>query len=281
MNNFVRNQSIKCKYCQSTAIVKYGTFEGMQRYFCKICRRKFADNDALPKMKTPIWIISLVLDSYYKGMSLGSIQKEIDQRHGAYYAESSIYNWIIRFSKEAIEQAKSFHPKTGDTLCLCATPIKSEKRQLRFMDIFDINSKFLLASRIFETETRQSLMNFIKSASLTTKNSAQTLIILLPDDAFDFDSLDEASQKRLTNKIIFKMTDKEITGQFNELLKKRRHIIHGFKNMENAQILAGAWQVHYNFIAGNEKAARIPPAQKMRATPFRTWADIVTQSIKD
>jgi transposase-like protein len=33
--------------------VKYGTFQGMQRYFCKDCRRKFADNDSLPGMKTP------------------------------------------------------------------------------------------------------------------------------------------------------------------------------------------------------------------------------------
>jgi len=85
----------------------------MQRYFCKDCRRKFADNDSLPKMKTPVWIISLALSCYFDGMSLAAVQREINQRHGAYYAQSSIYNWIVRFSGEAVRQARVFQPMTG------------------------------------------------------------------------------------------------------------------------------------------------------------------------
>ena len=123
MDQSIHKLSVSCKYCNSTNIVKYGTFQGMQRYFCKNCRRKFADNDAIPKMKTPIWIISLALDSYYNGMSLGTIQKEINQRHGAYYAQSSIYNWIIRFSTEAVRQAKAFQPAVSDRWLFCSTPV--------------------------------------------------------------------------------------------------------------------------------------------------------------
>lgn len=280
MKNFVRNQAIKCKYCQSTAIVKYGTFEGMQRYFCKECRRKFADNDALPKMKTPVWIISLVLDSYYKGMSIGEIQKEIDQRHGAYYAQSSIYNWILRFSKEAVEQGKSFHPKTGDVWCLYITPIKTEKRQSLIYDIFDISSKFLLISRIFENGNKTSLINLIKPASVSIYSPGQTITLLLPDGVGDLDSTLEIKNKGTTSKFVLKQADKEIKGQCNDLLKKRSRLIRSFNNIEVAQILTGAWQVHYNFISGNEKTARIPPAQKMGGTHFKTWSDIVTQSMK-
>lgn len=33
-----------CKYCGSPNVVKFGTFEGVQRYWCKNCERKFADN---------------------------------------------------------------------------------------------------------------------------------------------------------------------------------------------------------------------------------------------
>jgi hypothetical protein len=105
VDRVIHKQSVTCKFCSSPDIVKYGTFHGMQRYFCKSCRRKFADNDALPKMKTPIWIISLSLNCYYNGMSLAAVQREINQRHGAYYAQSSIYNWIMRFSGEAVRRA--------------------------------------------------------------------------------------------------------------------------------------------------------------------------------
>ena len=31
---------IQCKYCNSPNIVKYGTYEGIQRYWCKDCKRK-------------------------------------------------------------------------------------------------------------------------------------------------------------------------------------------------------------------------------------------------
>jgi len=44
---------MNCKYCGSPNVVKFGTFNGIQRYWCKDCKRKFADNKALLKMKTP------------------------------------------------------------------------------------------------------------------------------------------------------------------------------------------------------------------------------------
>jgi tRNA(Ile2) C34 agmatinyltransferase TiaS len=34
-----------CKNCGSTAVVRFGTYKGVQRYWCKTCKRKFkADN---------------------------------------------------------------------------------------------------------------------------------------------------------------------------------------------------------------------------------------------
>jgi len=41
-------------------------------------------------------------------------KKEINLRHGAYYAQSGIYNWIVRFSKEAVSQGKAFTPAVSD-----------------------------------------------------------------------------------------------------------------------------------------------------------------------
>jgi transposase-like protein len=46
--------SFCCKYCGSTNIVRYGQSGGTQYWWCKDCKRKFADNEALPEMKTPI-----------------------------------------------------------------------------------------------------------------------------------------------------------------------------------------------------------------------------------
>ena len=39
---------IKCKYCNSPNIIKFGIYKGVQRYYCKDCKRKFV-LDTLPK----------------------------------------------------------------------------------------------------------------------------------------------------------------------------------------------------------------------------------------
>jgi len=44
---------IKCKYCNSPNIVKFGTYKGVQRYFCKDCKRKFKNDDSLLYGKVP------------------------------------------------------------------------------------------------------------------------------------------------------------------------------------------------------------------------------------
>lgn len=47
-------REITCKNCGSTAVVKFGSYKGVQRYFCKACKRKFkADDDVFHMRKSP------------------------------------------------------------------------------------------------------------------------------------------------------------------------------------------------------------------------------------
>ena len=42
---------MNCKYCNSANVVKFGTFEGVQRYWCKDCKRKFANYSLVESSK--------------------------------------------------------------------------------------------------------------------------------------------------------------------------------------------------------------------------------------
>ena len=64
---------IRCKYCGSHHVIKYGTYHGHQRFWCKDCERKFADNDALPEMQTPVEQVGAAISIFYEGQSLNSI----------------------------------------------------------------------------------------------------------------------------------------------------------------------------------------------------------------
>src|SRR4030042_4569564 len=62
-----RNSDIAtCTYCGSSNVVKFDTFEDIQRWWCKDCKRKFAE----PSMKTP-------LGMYFGGMPLDSVQRQL------------------------------------------------------------------------------------------------------------------------------------------------------------------------------------------------------------
>jgi transposase-like protein len=45
--------SVTCKYCGSPSVVKHGFVEGVQKYLCKVCKRRFSADDRLFCMKTP------------------------------------------------------------------------------------------------------------------------------------------------------------------------------------------------------------------------------------
>jgi len=41
----VTTKTVTCKNCGSTACVKFGSYKGVQRYWCKSCNRKFKGDD--------------------------------------------------------------------------------------------------------------------------------------------------------------------------------------------------------------------------------------------
>jgi len=74
---------IICKHCGSHNVIRYGTYNGQQRFLCKDCNRKFADNDALPDMQTPIEQVGAAVSMFYEGQSLNSITRLLTQIYGS------------------------------------------------------------------------------------------------------------------------------------------------------------------------------------------------------
>ena len=71
-----------CKLSLSVLEIKYGSYKGIPRYFCKDCKRKFVATDTIPKMQYSTSKVSDVLNMYYEGMSLQEIRRNFIQQHG-------------------------------------------------------------------------------------------------------------------------------------------------------------------------------------------------------
>ncbi len=94
--------SVKCKYCGSKHIVKYGKLNNIQRWFCRGCERKFVDNDSLPKMKSTIEKVASSLNMYFSGMSLRQISRHLNHMYKEKPSHSTIYRVLSRVLFEIV-----------------------------------------------------------------------------------------------------------------------------------------------------------------------------------
>jgi len=85
------NNPIICKHCGSVGVVKFGSYKGVQRYWCKVCKRKFKADDTLFHMKTPANQVSSALNTYYEGMSTKAIRRHLQQEYDNSPSTATIY----------------------------------------------------------------------------------------------------------------------------------------------------------------------------------------------
>jgi len=66
-----KQQKTKCPCCESSEVVKRGTFQTeahgkQQRYFCKSCNKKFIERNAFYRMRNNEKKITLSIDLFIK-----------------------------------------------------------------------------------------------------------------------------------------------------------------------------------------------------------------------
>jgi len=270
------NNNILCKYCQSPNAIKFGTFNGVQRYWCKDCKRKFADNKALPTMKTPIEHISTALSCYFGGMPLDAIQRHLQQQFGVYYSEMGVYNWIRRFSQEAVNRVASFQPIVGDTWIADETVLKVGGRNIWFFDVIDEKTRYLLASRLSTSRTIKEAALVMNEAKRRAGKSPKRIITDKLAAYIDgIELVFGADTKHVQSKPFTDVNSTNVIERFHGTLKDRTKVVRGFKNMDTARLLTQAWLVHYNFFKEHTTLGDVPPAVRMGATPIKDWAEVV------
>lgn len=270
----------RCKYCDSPNIIKFGTFQGIQRYWCKDCKRKFTELDTLPKMKTPINEIGSVLNMYYSGSPIDAIQTQLKQDYGKYLSEPAIYKWIARFTKEAILKAKDFKPKVGNVWLADETGLNVGGRNVWFWDIIDEKSRYLLASHISVARTTEDAQILIEKA---IKKAGKMPEVVITDKLRAYiDGIDLATGGRAAHIRSKPFTDENSTNiieRFHGTLKQRTNVIHHFKDLETARLLSEGWLIHYNFFKEHESLGNVSPVRHMNLEmPFQDWNDVVRYS---
>lgn len=264
-----------CKYCGSTGVVKFGTYKGVQRYFCKVCERKFKADDTTFHMKTPANQVTSALNMFYEGMSINAIRRNLKQEYGNMPSTATIYEWIQKYTQYATDSIKDYQPKVvGDTWIADETVIEIDGNNVWLWDIIDEKTRYLLATRISRSRTtRDAQMLYDKAIKTAGKEPSNVITDKL---ASYLDVRYGKDTEHIQSKPFAVEDNTQMIERFHETLKQRTKVMRGLKNMESAHDFISGWLVHYNYLRPHTALNDKTPAEVAGiAYPYQNWADII------
>jgi transposase-like protein len=274
-------ESLTCKLCGSQNIIRFGHYRGIQRWWCKDCRHKFADNDALPDMRMPTDQVSLAVGMYYEGRSLNIIPRLMYQLQHSLVSHTSVKKWVGLFSRLAAREAGKARVNAGDTWLAYEKSIKIGSKNYWVIDITDSNTWFLLATKLSSGRS----IDDIREAMETARDRACKVPAQVLTDSWKgyLDGIEMAYGADIRGVPTLPSGDMEeylrLAESWQRTLKDRDKIINRLKNKEQAQLILNGWLVHYNYFRIHEALIGRTPGEAAKSTfKYRSWADLVHQS---
>jgi putative transposase len=270
---------LKCKYCRSENVIKYGKHKDVQYHYCKDCRHKFAGIDTIPKMQYSTSKIADAINMFYEGMSLKEIRRNFIQQHNDYISDVTAFNWIRRFTELAAIEAAKYTPQVGGTWVAGETIIDIDGEDAWLWDIMDTRTRFLIATHMSYTRTKNDALILMEKAYIKTGMTpgviyTDKLRVYLEGIELIFGG--GTTHKR--GNTFGVETNSNMMKRMQGTIKSRTKVMRGLHTLKSARQYMAGWLVHYNFFRPHMALKERTPAQAAGIKfPFRNWKDIVEQ----
>jgi putative transposase len=273
--------TLQCKFCDSLSVVRYGmTAKGKQRFLCQKCKRTFVIADAPEKAHYSHDVIASALNLFYESASLAKIQRQLQLSYGVKPDRSTIYHWIVRYSKKGAKALSNVPIKTGSKWVADETMIKLKEKEGSkqwFWDIIDDRTRFLLASHLSESRGTKDAQILMERAAKRANKVPEVVITDKLASYLDGVELAFGAETRhLPAKRLTATDGTQIIERFHGTLKDRTKVLRSFMRRGTAKIFTDGWLVHYNFFRPHPAIGGKTPAEAAGAdVPFKSWVDVV------
>jgi putative transposase len=276
-HHFTEPQPIRCKWCGSTEIMKYGFRDGIQEYICLKCKRKFIAKDAPYKMRSTVEEIGSAINMFYDGMSFADIARHMDETYHNPVNRSTVWRWVIRFTIKALNLVEQLTPRVSGTWVVDETVIKVGGANWWFWDIIDEDTRFLLASHLSRTRGIPDVMIVMENARDRVRITPDVIISdglgVYPDG---IERVFGADAKHIKAKGLTETINTNLIERFHSTLKERTKVLRGFKNIDTADLILNGFLVHYNFFRPHMTLKNRTPAEVAKIKlPAKNWTELV------
>ncbi|MBM2824759.1 MAG: Integrase catalytic protein [Dehalococcoidales bacterium] len=275
--HFTEPEPIRCKWCGSKDIKKYGTRKDVQEYLCGKCGRKFSNKDAPYGMQTTVEQIGTAIALYYDGLSLSDVARRLDETFHNPVSRSTVYRWLVKYAKEGINLLESLKPQVSDTWVVDETVLKVDSGNLWFWDVIDEKTRFLLASHLSKSRTINDVKTVMHRAQKRAGKSPRFILSdslgVYPDG---IERIFGADSKHIQVHGLTHEINTNLIERFHSTIKERTKIIRGFKSYDTAELLMDGFLIHYNFFRPHMSLNGRTPAEVAGIKlPIKNWTDLV------
>jgi len=255
-----------CPYCKSVDTIGAGkrkTQSGQkQRYQCKDCNRKFIENKDYERYKGNSKTTSLIMDLYFKGISLRGIKDHLKQFYNLSLHHSNILRRIHKFSKIIEEYVQTLKPEVKQVWNHDEMKIQAGGKWQWLWNIMDKETKYLITTQVSHNAMTHNSNKFFAQAKQQAKAEPKYLITdgrhsLTNSIKTEMPSTNHVRLVSLTNKRQNNQNIERLNGTVRDRVKPMR----GFQNENTAEVMTSAFRNYYNFIKPHNSLNGQTPAQ--------------------
>lgn len=272
-----------CPKCEGKEVTKRGirytqNREKIQKYFCKTCNHRFVLDTAFFRMRNKEQLITQCTDMYYSGMSFRKIADHLVRffPKGVHY--STIYRWIIKYvpimqNFTEQQEIKAGWQLQGDEVEFKRRISKNGKGIANeyFIDIIDIESRFMVASDYQKTRDTKVLNKVYFNAKRKVGNQVK---VISTDGLVGYPRVIKKTfglnPHATRNPKVIHQVIRSNSGGFNykverlhNTLRERTKVMRGFHGcITSAQTLLKGFEIYYNWIRNHQALEGQTPSQK-------------------
>ena len=277
-----------CIYCGNSDVVKIGKRKNKgiikQRWICNNCNRKFIADKDFERMKGDAKITALIMDLYFKGLSLRAIKDHLKQFYDMDIDHSNVLRRIQKFSKIINEYVKTLKPELGYTWHIDEMKIQAGGKWRWLWNMMDNETKFLISKKVTDRRRIRDCRNLLKNARETAQKEPEFMIT---DGCHSYNKSIIKEMPKTNHIQLRSIRDKRINNnnveRLNGSIRDRIKVMRGMQDLENSELMTTAYQNYYNFIRPHS-AIGVTPALKsgidIVGMEGNRWLNLLRGSVK-
>lgn len=276
---------VRCPRCGSENTMRYGVRNGQQEYICGACHAKFNLKGAPLGMRTPAAQIGAALAMFYDGLSLADISRQLEQTHGNLVNPSSVYRWVQRYTREAVEKFGGYKAHTGKIWAADETVLGVRMAQTKegspntiwYWDVIDEETRFLLASHMSNTRTIGDAKALFERARDRAANAPRFIVTDRLRSYIDgIERVWGGEVRHIQSDGMASEIHNNIIERFHGTIKERTKVMRDLKSHESARLIMDGWLIHYNFFRSHMSLKGKTPAEAAGIRyEVRNWTGVV------